>query len=278
MKSGFKLILLLLLLLPLRSKAQEADRIQKLQTMLDSLARDIPGLNEQTTISLRDVSLAEYLRAIGIQHSVNLYIPETPNQIITHNLVNEPVKTVLLFVCKSFNYSIEPTGNILEFIPYTAPIIEEVAEEKPLDIKFEEGLLSVDLKNDSLYKVIRKISELSGIKIVSRPGLSGRLNAYLPPTPIDTALEALFLTNGFVLNPRKKGYYVLDKSLPDTENPVRDRLSFEVESFTDGDAKYISTTAENVDISELVKAIFASVEADYLIYDKLEGMISISAD
>ncbi|MEO1218783.1 MAG: hypothetical protein AAFY45_34945, partial [Bacteroidota bacterium] len=242
MRSRFSLFLLLLLF-SIGLRAQSDDRIQNLQVMLDSLAADIPGLNEQTTISLRDVSLAEYLRAIGIQHSVNLYIPETPNQIITHNLVNEPVKTVLLFVCKSFNYEIEPTGNILEFIPYEAPAIETEPEAKPLDISFEDGLLSVDLKNDSLYKVIRRISELSGIKIVSRPGLSGKLSAYLPPTPIDTALEALFLTNGFVLNPRKKGYYVLDKSLPDADNPVRDRLSFEVESFTDGDDEYITTTA-----------------------------------
>ncbi|MEM6801466.1 MAG: hypothetical protein AAF696_08680 [Bacteroidota bacterium] len=276
------IILSLLLVLggittPLRS--QETDRLKGLGQMLDSLAVDIPGLNEPTTLSLRDVSVAEYLRAIGLQHKINIYIPETPNQLLTHNLSNEPVKSVLLFVCKSFAYDIEVTGTILEFVPYQAPPKEIIpTAPKPLNIQFEEGLLSVDLKNDSLYRVIKSISALTGRKIVTRPGTSGKITAFLPPTQLETALEALFLTNGFSLSPRKKGYYVLQKALSPKGEPQRDRLSFEIESFTDGSHEYISAHAENADLSELIKSIFSQAESDYLIYDEIKGMVSIDAE
>ena len=62
------------------------------------------------------------------------------------------------------------------------------------------------------------------------------------------------------------------------ETGPADRLSFDVESFTDGDEEFISTHAENASLSELVKAIFEQVESSYLIYDKLQGIVTISAD
>ncbi|MEL7533123.1 MAG: secretin and TonB N-terminal domain-containing protein, partial [Bacteroidota bacterium] len=229
------------------------------------------------SLSLRDVSVAEYLRAIGIQHQINLYIAETPGKIITHNLTDEKVKSVFLFLCKTFDFDIEVTGSILEFVPYEAPAVPN-AGPKLLKISYEEGLLSVDLKNDSLYQVIRTISALTGTKIVAQPGLHAQITAFLPPTELNAALEALFLTNGFSLSARKKGYFVLQQSKQDPQAPNLDRLSFEVESFTDGDEEYISTHAENADLASLIKAIFERSRADYLIYDKLQGMVSISAE
>lgn len=260
-------------------RAQQGDRLQQLEIKLDSLVGEIPGLAEPTTLSLRDVSVAEYLRAIGVQHKINIYIPETPNQTLTHNLNNEPVKSVLLFICKAFKYDIEITGSILEFVPFTeAPKGVAAKGPKVLNMRFEDGKLAVDLKNDSLYSVIKTISALTGEKIVVRPGTSGNITAFLPPTKLDTALEALFLTNGFVLSPRKKGYYVLQKAILPPGEPQRDRLSFEVESFTDGSQDYISASAENADLSEFIKAIFSQAESDFLIYDELKGMLSINAD
>ena len=268
----------------LLGQTQDQLRLAKLQVMLDSAALAIPGLNDSTTLSLRDASVAEYIRSIGVEHNINVYIPDSPGQNITNNLVNEQVKSVFLFICKRYNYTIELTGTILEFVPYVAPPPkEEIPKEQPLNIAFEAGKLSVDLKNDSLFQVIRRISVLTGKKIVTRPGTNGMITAFLPPTKLDTALEAIFLANGFKLTPRKKGYFVLQKSLPQLAGPdgkskPADRLSFDVESFTDGEEEFITTHAEDADLSELIKAIFEQVESNYLIYDKLQGMITISAE
>ena len=264
------------------------DRISHLSQMLDSMAVHVSGLDEVSTISLRDVTVSEYVRAIGMEHKVNLYIPDTPDKLITSNLVNEPVKSVLLFVCKKYDFNIEVTGTILEFVPYVAPPAPEPLPEppptKPVLITFSNGLLSVDLRKDSLYRVIRTISTLTGKKIIYPPGTDGLITAFLPPTPLDTALEALFLANDYKLKSRKKGYYVLTSIAPPIGTEEKGgpsqtgRLDFEVEAYTDGIQEYLRIQAENADLSALIKAIFEQVESDFLIYDQIEGSITIDAD
>lgn len=287
MKTNFFVIGLICLLMG-SSSLHAQDRIAQLSHMLDSMANIVPGLNEPSTLSLRDVTVSEYVRAIGIEHQVNLYIPDTPTQLITSNLVNEPVKSVLVFVCKKYQFDIEVTGTILEFVPYVAPPSPEPLPEpkkaKPVLITYSNGLLSVDLRKDSLYKVVRTLSSLTGKKIIYPPGTDGLITAFLPPTPLDTALEALFLANDFKLNPRRKGYYVL-RSIATPELTGKDgapvpkgRLDFEVEAYTDGLKEYLQIQAENADLSELIKAIFEQVDSDYLIYDQIEGTITIDAD
>lgn len=275
----FILLIFLLCLHPSGLLAQQNDRLVQLEAVLDSMSQYIPALQEKTSLTLRDVSVAEYVRAVGIQHKINVYIPDSPQKRLTHSLNEEEVKSVFLFICKTFHYDIEVTGKILEFTNYIAPKGQPIVKApKTLGLQYEQGKLSVDLKADSLYEVIRRISTLTGKKIVAKPGTTGLLTAFLPPTELDTALEALFLTNGFNLRARKKGYYVLERMEPIREKSIQDRLSFEVESFTDGDTEFISTQAENADLSEFVKAVFEQAAADYLIYDQLEGMISISAE
>ena len=196
-------ILTLLWLGNQKLQAQETERLAALKTLLDSAEADIPGLGALSTLSLRDVPVSEYIRAIGIEHEVNVYIPDDATKTITHNLVNEKVSAIFLFICKRYSYTLELTGTILEFIPYSppkAPPIVEVPRLRPLNISYEAGKLSADLKNDSLFKVIKTISSLTGKKIVTRPGTDGLITAFLPPTNLDTALEAIFLTNGFPAN------------------------------------------------------------------------------
>ncbi|MEO1451383.1 MAG: hypothetical protein AAFV07_17760, partial [Bacteroidota bacterium] len=204
-----QLITLIWLLIGLSSSIFGQDRISALSQMLDSLAVEVPALLEPTTISFRDASLAEYVRAIGVEHRINLFIEDTPPTLkLTTSLVNEPVKSVFLFICKNFDYTLTQTGTILEFKPLEIPA-PPAPEKEPLDVSYENGLLSVDLKQDSLFAVIREISSLTGQKIITRPGASGLLTAFLPPTALDTALEAIFLSNGFRVQRKKKGYYLV---------------------------------------------------------------------
>lgn len=263
-------------------QAQEADRIAALSTLLDSMSQVIPGLNDSTTLSMRDVPISEYVRAIGSEHSINLFIPDFPELTLTTILDNESVKTVFLFLCKQFSLSIEVTGTILEFKRYQyveAP--PEEAEQEPLSITYDNGLLSFDLQRDSLFRVIRELSILTGKKLLARPDLEGFLSGYLPPTPVDTALEALFLSNGFRLVSKRKGYLLVEP-LGDaaiTANaPPSGNLDFSIDLFSDGSDEYVTLAAENADLGSLIKEIFFQADADYLIYDRIQGIITIEAE
>lgn len=263
-------------------QAQQTDRIAALSTLLDSMSQVIPGLNDSTTLSMRDVPISEYVRAIGAEHSINLFIPDFPELTLTTILDNESVKTVFLFLCKQFSLSIEVTGTILEFKRYQyveAP--PEEPEQEPLAITYDNGLLSFDLQRDSLFRVIRELSILTGKKLLARPDLEGFLTGYLPPTPVDTALEALFLSNGFRLVSKRKGY-ILVESLGDeammANAPPNGNLDFSIDLFSDGLDEYVTLAAENADLGSLIKEIFFQADADYLIYDRIQGIITIEAE
>ncbi|MDX2247957.1 MAG: hypothetical protein SF052_14320 [Bacteroidia bacterium] len=264
---------------PFAGFSQPHERVEKLAAQLDSLSLIIPGLNEKTTLSMREISLAEYVRAVGMEHRVSVFIEDTPGIVLTTHLTDEPVKSVFLFVCKHFSYTIQPTGSILVFFPWEEPTSEP---EKPIPklpiIRFSEGKLSCDLKNDSIYPVLKMLSTLTGRKLITRPGTEGLLTAFLPPTHPDTALEAIFIANGFKISNSRKGFQVVQsvENLLHTTRPGN--ADFSIEAFTDADQEYLALEAVEADLETLIREIFEELDSDYLIYERLEGRVTLHAE
>ncbi len=268
-------------------KAQTSDRLLSIERLLDSMATQVPGLDQASTLSLRDVPVSEYVRAIGLQHGVNVYIAETPSQVLTSNLIDEPVKSIFLFICKNFDYQIQVTGTIFEFLPYLPPeALPESLSRKELKLEFQDGKLAVDLRRDSLSRVLAEISRLTGMKLLTRPGVEGLIDAFLPATPLDTALEAILSANGYKLQPRRKGYFLVETtqtapqqaSTGTPQAPAKGRQDFIVEAYTNGKSHFISLEAEDADLQSLVQEVFLAVGADYVIYEALEGTVTINAE
>lgn len=278
---GVKIFLFCLILYPLQGFSQQGPPLAEIQHLLDSMSRQLPGLNEPTTLSMKNVTVPDYIRAIGVEHKVNVDIVDNPTQLITSNLTDVPVKEVFLLICKKYQYQIEAIGTILQFIPYKPPPPALTPKVRPpLKIKFEEGLLSVDLARDSLFRVLKELSRLTGRKILAEPGMQGYITAFLPPTPVDTALDAIFSTNGLYLQKQKKGYAILKRlgSPTNATKPLAPVGSITGEAYTDGDQSYIRIDADNAQLETLLRYIFDQVEEDYLIYEKLDGEISLHAD
>ncbi|MEL6652392.1 MAG: hypothetical protein AAFQ87_16440, partial [Bacteroidota bacterium] len=194
---------MLLVLMPVWCLGQSQDRLSTLGSTLDSLSQSLPQLNQHVQLSLEDVSLADYLRALGQAHRLNVYVEETPGVVLSTDFEGESVRNVLLFLCKEFQYSFELTGSILSFFPYRPPESSLPLRATP-NLAFHEGELSADLQNDSLSTVIRHLSKLTGAKILTRPGTEALLSVFLPATPLDTALEAIFTANDLQLRRRPK--------------------------------------------------------------------------
>ncbi|MEO0898644.1 MAG: hypothetical protein AAFY71_19680 [Bacteroidota bacterium] len=260
----------------------QEDRLHQLSLQLDSLSEEIPALLEETELSFTRIPLSTYVRAVGREHGINVHIEETPTIRLTSHLQKEQVKNIFLFLCKNYHYTLESTGSILHFLPLTEPEdLQEEDEKELLAIDFKDGLLSVDLKGDSIFSVVRRISELSGRKLLVPTGTSYQLEVYLPPTPIDTAIEAIFETNGFKVKHHRKGYTLISplasNGLSKPTQAIRSH-SFQVEVFTDGENRLINVEAENSPLVEVIQDIFDRLEADFILYDPLEGHISCKAE
>ena len=194
------------------SKAQsETTRLQDLETQLEVLSFEVPGLNEnvKSEIKVNDILLSNFLLALSELHGLNVNVSQDlDNLSISPRFPNVTVKDLLLFLCKEYRLTIDFSGNILSFKLYNEvppPILP-----KSISVYFnpESNLLSLDLKADNLYETFKKITDVSGKNLVFTPEIENTLlTAYIVDSDFDTALEKLAFSNNLYFEKSKDGFY-----------------------------------------------------------------------
>ncbi len=205
---------LLVLFLAMTLHAQESNRIQQIKNNLELLAVENPELNEnlKLEINVTNVSLSNFLIAVSRVHQLNLTVsPELGNTTIVNNFSNVTVGDLLVFLCKEYQLDIDFTGNILSIKRYAPPPPEIV--EKVIKIVYNpsDEIISLDIKNDPLEKVFRKIMDVSGRNLLYANGMEGKgLNLYLSKVPFDIAMEKLADMNGMSYSKSRDGFYLFN--------------------------------------------------------------------
>lgn len=219
------LLYLLCLLTTLSVYSQESQRIQQIQNNLELLAVDNSELKEnlKLEINVNNITLPNFLLAVSKVHQLNMSIsPDISNINIVNNFSNVTVGDLLVYLCKEYDLDIEFTGNILSIKRFAPPI--EIPKEKEVLVTYEPNasLISLDLQNDGLEKVFRKIMDVSGKNLLYSDGLEmSSLNLYLSNVPFDVAMEKLASTNGMVFSKSKDGFYLFDGYQSDPQNATR---------------------------------------------------------
>lgn len=278
------ILLLFFLIMGMNSQLQAQD--PNLARQLDSLAQYIPGLNEPSDLSLSDVPLSDYVRALGRVHSVNVYIDDTPGILITNDFSKEPLRNIFLFLCRKFEYAIDPVGAILNFVPYQpTPVSPPPTPPKNLAISYEDSLLGFDLDTDTLAKVLRKVSRLSGKTLLLRPGTTGLLSGYIPPGEFDSSLENILFSNGFALSRHRQGAYIVSNlstpaptgrgSRPPTS--ASGPLYYEMMVGKDSLGQdLVFLQAENTNLNRIVRDLFDELESEYYLFEPLTGTATLN--
>jgi len=259
-----------------------------LERRLDSLARVIPGLNQPSDLSLTDVPLADYVRALGRVHAVNVYMDDTPSVLITNNFTNETLKSIFLFLCQKFDYTIQPVGTILNFVPFSLPAETPAPPPaKEIKVAYADSLLSFDLDDDTLAQVLRRVSRLSGKTILVKPGTVGFLSGYIPPGEFDATLENILFSNGYALKRHRQGSYIVS-GLQNTAGTGSGRnagggvsaagpVFYELMVGQDSSGNdLIFLQAENTDLNQIVRDLFAELGTEYYLFEPLQGMATLN--
>lgn len=225
------LLTLIILMASITLCAQKSDRIESIKNHLELLALDNAELNENLKLefNVNNVTLPNFLLAISRVHDLNMSIsPDIQNLTIVNNFNNVTVSDLLVYLCKEYNLDIEFTGNILSIKKYAQPI--EPPIEKVIQVAYNNNdLISIDLQNDPLGKVFRKIMDLSGNNLLFSNGLESKpLNIYLSNVPFEMAMEKLASTNGLTYTKSKDGFYLFDSfdGMSSGSNNSKQRLVF----------------------------------------------------
>lgn len=278
--------LFIFLFITLSVNAQDL-RIDKIKNQLETIIADAPGLSQKVNINIKQSSLSEFLLAVSEVHKVNISVTPALSQImIVNNFSDVNVSDLLIFLCKEHNLTIDFTGNILSIKPYEKPT--ELPKIKTFDVSYsiDRNLLSLNLKEDKLYDVFKRITDESGKNIVFAPGIENKLlTGYIKEMPFDDALNKLAFANNLQVSKTKDNFYLFDTfegeySTTNNQNstaqqkqskPIRSRKSNFFFNILDSEKKILEVDFENTPIANIVYDIANELNLDVFISNPLEG-------
>ncbi|GAA3774490.1 type II and III secretion system protein [Flavobacterium ginsengiterrae] len=282
-----KRIITLFFILIFQISFSQENRILQLKNNIESISADAPGLNEKVNVNIKEASLSSFLLAVSQIHKLNFSVAGNLNQInIVNNFSNVTVGDLLIFLCKEYNLTIDFTGNILSIKKYEKPV--EIQKTKEIDVLYDyaNDLLSLNLKDDKLYDVFRKIMDVSNKNLVFAPGLENQpLTAYIKSMPFDAALNKMAYANNLSVTKSRDNFYIFDKLegnfvVEGTGNqngeirqnrPQRPRKSNFFFTVVDVDKKLLNVDFENTPISSIVYDIGHELDIDMFISSPLEN-------
>ncbi len=182
-------------------------------------------LNESVRVDLTGLTLYDFITTLAEEHKLNVSVDAKLNQVVSGNFFDVDVKDVFLFLIKKHNLEFELENKILIFNKKKA--VEKVEKPKPIkkiDVTYNElnKFLSVRLKNDSLPRVARAITDASNKNIILSPKIkTEKISAYILNRPFDQVMEMLAKSNGLSLTVDENNNYFLDKDTAVKTNPKK---------------------------------------------------------
>lgn len=292
---------IVLLLFPILIIAQtNTDRFIQIENTLNQLASgNSPGLKEPIDFSVSGVSIQEFLRGIAEAHELNINVDPELTFKVYNNFSKESVINVLLFLVREYDLDIRFSGSIMSFYKYIPPVEGLPAYvPKNLAIKYSSysNLLSLDLQEDSLYLVARKITQITKKNVILSSGISNKLiSIYIEDMPFDAALNKMAFTNDLKVVKTDDNFYVL-KGLKDGDNMLAEEIPVTrefkpsynsntttpviaptqgsmIRCFIDDSSKVkkIHLEAINAPIAEVIKIVATKANINYFMYSDIKG-------
>lgn len=192
----------------------QQDRILQLQTKLESIVVDSPGLTANVDVNVSNASLPGFLQAIAHANNINLNVnPELEQFFITNNFSNATVEDVLLFACKEYDLDIDFTGNIISIYKYKEIKKPKQHREIPIQYDITNELLTIDLQKDTLHIAFKQIMNKTGENLVFAQGLGNMtISSYIKNMPLDGALDKIAFSNNLTVNKTRDNYYLFEKN------------------------------------------------------------------
>lgn len=281
---------------------EDPERLRPIANQMEVLKMEYDGLDEKLNVNITNTNLSNFLLAIAKVHEINISVsPELEQYNIINNFSNVSISDLLLFLAKQYQLNIEFTGNIIAVSKYIAPPTTPIEKEISANFNPDRQLISLDLRNDPLDKVFRKITDVSGKNLVYAPGMESlQLTSYQKSVPFDNAMKNLALSNNLEVKQSEKGFYIFNslnqegennalaitnsrnfnfKIIDSTKNLIQvdfrkipaEKIIYQITNaldlnlFTASPLKNlpeITVSAESINVDELFEKIFQSIKAN----------------
>lgn len=278
-----RILISFLFLFSLGAQAQE-DRFEEMRQQLTLIISESPGLEDPVDLSVTGLPLKEFLRALGNANKVNISVNPAVEGTVVNNFNNVTVAEVLIFLAKQYNLDLDITGNIIQVTNYVPPSVPVIRQVKNIAIEADtsQQLLSMDLKNDSLFKVAKVLTQKTGMNVVFAPGLENkRVSIFLQNVSYDQAMDKMAFANDLKVSRTTDNFYLIEALA--TKGAEKDERFIDF-SNTPGanrflvDSSLISLEVDNQPLDLVVRNLSLDLGIDYFLYSQLAGNVTLKVD
>lgn len=280
----YSALFLLLLLSPYLNAQTTDGRIESIKMRLENLSEDVPQLHNKVSFSISGVSLFEFLRAIATNNKVNMNIDASIDTPIAVNYSNVTVNDLLIYLCDEYDLDIFINGSIISVVKYKLPFIEPpLPKLKSLNIDFNPiaHTISFDLQNDTLGQVLKRITELTHVNLITTKKLQGNIvSGFIKDMIIEKGFNELAYINNLTLNIKDSTTYYIEESQPKNtltqEQQLNRNTNVNIQGLkitTNGKDSITSLLANNVPLRDVISAVATQLNINYFIFSDIKGNI-----
>ncbi len=255
------------------------------EVRLLNLAGETPSLLKKVNISVADIPMTEFIRAIATSSGANISVDPKINTPIVNSFNNVRVVDVLIFLKRQYNLNISAIGNIIMIKPGSDPVVKP-ANEIEYDKKSE--LLSFNIDGAGLGEVSKKVTRLTGRNITLGSGISNLpVRCFAINLPLNEALIQLAYSNDLDYRFEESGILILEKqnglnlyegitseSGPATGNKQETQTFKLLVKSLAPDSLWVY--AENAPVAEVIKELSIKAEKSYILTSPPEGNITLN--
>lgn len=250
---------------------------------LDSIASLEPKLNEIVDLNVYNVSLPEFLKSLGLSHGLNFFIEDKVSGNVRNSFSNVKVKDVLSFVIQEFDLDIFLSGNIFIFKKRQIRVVSKKPKELLIMYDTLRNEVSIDLKNDTLIDVVKKLSLLTRKAVICAPEI--RLNTvtfFVDSKPLQISLEMLAAANNLKINNSNEGYLLIEQNLNEPNSPIKKigeksepkiKTEIKLQKSTNGCLEYF--IAKEVSLKSSLEHLSSTFDLGLIFLDEVKGNVDI---
>ncbi|MCH2045926.1 MAG: type II secretory pathway, component PulD [Saprospiraceae bacterium] len=262
-------------------------RFDRLESDLELFSRNHNNLRQKIDISAAG-SVQEIVLAIAQQTKVNITIDPKIQEPLSSNFSKVKVQDVLLYLCRQYNLDLAFSGSIITIFRYEPPIKEPIQAVGAVKYNKFNNKLTLDLDQDTLGSVARRIAQQSGQNIlVSKQAKELLVDGYVGDAEIKDALNLLAKANDLkIITTAEGAFYIakLEEVVPEEElNKKKGRpklgagvdyeaiTGLSIEIIEDSITKdyLVSVEAQNVPLIQILKGVSIEMGKDYFLFEEV---------
>ena len=191
------------------AQTDPSSRNRTLRKELDELAVRDTAYNRRIDVSVTNFSIAELVKGIAISNGLSIDVDMDRKKTVTCNIIGQPVKDVLYFICSEKGIDIEIIGDIVTLMDQIPPATVSV-----IDLRYDKNTSKVtfDFSSCRLDSVSRRFASATGVNMVVPNSIADRgVSAFGRNMSIDDAIQTIAMVNGLYARQENGTDWILSK-------------------------------------------------------------------